>query len=286
MDIVPLRFDSASLADYSALFAACFARSDKFSGAYLAWLYRDNPHGQAIGFDARDGTNLAAHYVCIPVSAMLHGVPVRAMLSLNTATHPHYQGQGLFTRLAERTYAHAADLGIAAVCGVANANSTPGFIRKLGFTLVEPLQAAVGVGQLAVTPAHAAQTAGFHYTWGREALAWRCASPTNRVALRLRGGRLQCAAKAAGGMLHAYAELPVPDFALPQAQAHLPWMTPRLFLGLVPEQGGQGGIGAYHPIPQRLRPSPLNFIFRSLSDKASMPGRGEISLSFLDFDAY
>jgi GNAT superfamily N-acetyltransferase len=283
MDIAPIPLDAESLAAYAALFAACFPNSEKFSIAYLAWLYRDNPHGQAIGFDARDGATLAAHYVCIPVAVKLHGGYVRAMLSLNTATHPQYQGRGLFTRLAEQTYTRAAELGIVAVCGVANGNSTPGFTRKLGFTLIEPLQAAVGAGRLAVPPAQAAESAGFRYDWSREALAWRCANPTNRVAVRLQDGYLQCVAKAAAGMLHAYAELPAPDFALPETQTRLYWSMPRLFLGLVP---GQTGIGSYWSIPQRLRPSPLNFIFRALSKDMAAPGRGEISLSFLDFDAY
>ena len=283
MDIVPIGLDDESFAAYAALFAACFPKSGKFSSAYLAWLYRDNPHGKAIGFDARDGGKLAAHYVCIPVAVVLQGRPVRAMLSLNTATHPQYQGRGLFTRLAEQTYSRAAELGIAAVCGVANGNSTPGFTRKLGFALIEPLQAAVGVGRLSIDPEQAANTAGFRYAWSRAALAWRCASPAGPVALRLQGNRLQCAARAAGGALHAYAELAAPDFVLPEQRTSLHWAKPRLFLGLVP---GQAGIGSYLAIPQRLRPSPLNFIFRPLSREVEAPRRGEISLSFLDFDAY
>jgi hypothetical protein len=190
----------------------------------------------------------------------------------------------LFTRLAERTYAHAAGLGFDAVCGVANGNSTPGFTRKLGFALIEPLHAAVGAGRLSPDPEEAAQSAGFRYVWSEAALNWRCASPANRIALRLQGATMQCAAPAAGGALRAYAELPAPAFTLPSSQIRLPWAMPRLFLGLIP---GRAAVGSsYWAIPQRLRPSPLNFIFRPLQENVAAPRQGEVNLSFLDFDAY
>lgn len=283
MDICPIRFDVEALEDYAALFKACFPQSTKFSASYLKWLYCHNPEGQAIGFDARDGTRLAAHYVCIPICIVLQNRLVRAMLSLNTATHPQYQGRGLFTQLAERTYAHAGDTGIAAVCGIANSNSTPGFTRKLGFTLIESLHAAIGAGNLAVAPASTMQAASFRYQWSREALLWRCANPANPVVLRPMRDRLQCTAAGVNRMLRVYAELPLETLPHPASEKRTDWITPRLFLGLVP---GRSRIGAYCTIPPRLRPSPLNFIFRPLSSGIGVPAKGEISLSFLDFDAY
>jgi GNAT superfamily N-acetyltransferase len=109
---------------------------------------RANPDGRAVGFDAWDGERLAAHYVCVPARARVDGRLVPVLLSLNTATHPRLPGQGLFTKLAAMTFEAAGEAGFDGVYGVANANSTPGFIRKLGFQLVRPLDARSGWADL------------------------------------------------------------------------------------------------------------------------------------------
>src|SRR5690349_12069268 len=133
LSFAPIRTDAAALAQYGALFQACFPMTDKFTPRYLQWLYVDNPDGKAVGYDAWDGERLAAHYVCIPARAWVEGAQVPVLLSLNTATHPDYQGKGLFTKLASMTFEAGAAQGFDGVYGVANANSTPGFVRKLGF---------------------------------------------------------------------------------------------------------------------------------------------------------
>src|SRR5215467_4083405 len=104
----PLETDAAALEAYRALLGVTTAPCEL---SYLQWLYRDNPCGHVVGFNAYAGDELAAHYATIPVEATLDGAPARGLLSLNTATHPTHQGKGLFTRLAERTYARASELG-------------------------------------------------------------------------------------------------------------------------------------------------------------------------------
>ena len=98
IDFLPVRCNEAAYADCVRLFADCFPGVDKFSREYIDWLYSCNPDGKVVGFDARDGDRLAAHYVCIPARAQVGDEEVRVLLSLNTATHPDYQGKGLFRR--------------------------------------------------------------------------------------------------------------------------------------------------------------------------------------------
>ena len=279
----PVQHDTAAIEKYVSLFNACFPGVDKFSNAYLTWLYHDNPDGSVIGFDAWDGDVLAAHYVTIPAMASVGGQLVRVALSLNTATHPTYQGKGLFTKLAEMTYEAAQSQGIDAIYGVANANSTPGFIRKLGFQLVEPLQAQVGIG--AVRRAVAGQALGqFERVHSAASLNWRCANPQNRVHARRSHGMLEFFAPSVKPWLPAYAELPPVDgselILSPQ-----PMMSPlRLFVGLVPAAISRSAT--YVAIPDRFKPSPLNFIYRSLSGRMDKLEAGSVGFSFLDFDAY
>ena len=74
---------------------------------------------------------------------MVDGQPTKYALSLNTAVADRGRGQGLFTSLAEATYTSARQAGCEAIIGVANAQSTPGFLGKLGFTLVGPLKVSI-----------------------------------------------------------------------------------------------------------------------------------------------
>lgn len=277
-------FSEHDLARYAELFSACFPAAGKLgNAAYLQWLYTRSPLGQAVGFNAIDGDRLAAHYICTRALIELDGVATPALLSLNTATHPDYQGRGLFTRLAELTYEAGAAEGAGLVYGVANANSTPGFLRKLGFQLVEPLESRVGMGPLGRFDwPRMASAARLRQAWTPDYLAWRCANPANPVRItRMRDGHAGLVADTGRPMLRAWAEIPM-------AAAHgiaEPTTAPtfRVWLGLVPR--GHGRFGLYPRLPERLRPSPLNLIFRPLAGQGALRA-GESLFSFLDFDAF
>jgi GNAT superfamily N-acetyltransferase len=278
----PVKFNEQSLHRYESLFYTCFLKSRKFEPITLNWLYVENPDGLAVGFDAFDGETLAAHYVCIPATLRVNGKLEKALLSLNTATHPQYQKKGLFTKLAEMTYQAAADLGFCTVYGVANANSTPGFVRKLGFQLVQPLNAKIGFGSLGIDFSMASSNAQFERVWTQESLMWRCSSPVNPILSFRKPDRIGFQASAFGKILSAYAELPG---SVRYQGGDKGMASPfRLFLGLVP--GRACSFTGYTNIPQRLRPAPLNVIFRSLTQSAARLEAGHIAFSFLDFDAY
>lgn len=282
MRILPIETDLPTLSRYTVLFSKCFPESAKFNPTSLDWLYRQNPDGKVIGFDAWDGERLAAHYACVPARASVGGSVVNALLSLNTATDPDYQGQGLFTRLAQTTYQRAEAEGIDCIFGVANANSTPGFLRKLGFQLVEPLQARVGVGSLGLDLNATAEEIQFERVWSDESIAWRCANPANPVSCRARRDRFQFHAAAVGRLLSVYSEMPLHRSVAALQCRSFPLL--RLYLGLVPT--GKCRFRSFVEIPKRFRPSPLNFIYRSLSKRVERLQPGRIRFSFLDFDAY
>lgn len=280
IEFSPVRCDEAAYADYVRLFSDCFPGVDKFSRDYLDWLYRCNPDGQVVGFDAYDGDRLAAHYVCIPARARVGGDDVTVLLSLNTATHPDYQGKGLFTKLAERTYAAGAERGYDSVYGVANANSTPGFIRKLGFQLVGPLKACVGVGRLGIDFSREASLQ-FRRTWSKESIAWRCASPANPIETRVKQGRTTLLADVPNSPITVAADMDLTA----SVEQKLKTVSPlRLFLGKVPSAWQRTAL--YAEIPNRFRPSPLNLIYRSLNGRVSEIDSEAVFLSFIDFDAY
>lgn len=58
-----------------------------------------------------------------------------------------------------------------------------------------------------------------------------------------------------------------------------------LFMGLDPRIGLDRRI--FLPLPERLRPSPLNLIYRPLSARAPKSlDAAQVAISFLDFDPY
>lgn len=282
---MPLSFqpvDAARVGAYEALFRLCFPGAGHLDAAYLQWLYADNPDGRVVGFDAWDGEVLAAHYVCIPGRAVVAGEPCRVLLSLNTATAPAYQGQGLFTRLATLTYERAAAEGFRAVYGVANANSTPGFLRKLGFTLVRPLEARLGLGRLfAGDAAAAARGLEFRRDWSPAALAWRAANPQAAVSARAGAGVAGFYARTRWPLVTACAELPPPPAMADSGPSPTPF---RVFVGTVP--AGLRLRRSWWPIPAFLKPSPLNLIYRDLQHPGYAPAADRALVSFLDFDAF
>ncbi|MGN6237766.1 GNAT family N-acetyltransferase [Dyella sp.] len=284
LEFRPIATDAKSLAGYAALFARCFPKAKHLNEAYLQWLYSRNPAGKVVGIDAVHGNELAAHYACIPTTVCLGGKQTKALLSLNTATHPNYQGRGLFTTLAEKTYELGASQGFSAVYGVANANSTPGFIRKLGFELVAPLEARVGLGRLSHTNWDYVRTrAAFWHCWTEDHLVWRAGSPANQIFVGSRNaGSSVLFAKTdkPGIVVEGEASVILVDDGLPRK---LPSLL-RLYLGLSPGQLARRSLSI--TVPGRLRQSPLNLIYRSLDSALPTLPATEVHFNFLDFDAY
>jgi GNAT superfamily N-acetyltransferase len=280
--LMDFRFEpvsTARLGEYEALFRRCFPGAGHMDRPYLEWLYCDNPDGAMGGFDAWAGERLAAHYACAPARARIEGQSCTVALSLNTATDPDFQGKGLFTRLAEKTYADLAAQGVRAVYGVANANSTPGFLRKLGFTLVRRLDAVVGVGPLRRGES-AVDDVQFCREWSATSLDWRMRNPVAPLRACAHAGSTAFFAATRWPLLSAYAELEeMPPVAVSGQGALL-----RVFVGCLPQ--GERLAPQYLHVPQFLRPSPLNLIYRDLVRPGFSPDPGKVRVSFLDFDAF
>ena len=288
MEFRQARCDDAALQEYLVFFQRCFPHARHYSIAYLRWLYRENPTGSVFGYDAYDGGRLAAHYVCIPTPLRIEGATVPGALSLDTATDPEYQGRGLFTKLATRTYERSAELGHRAVIGVANRNSTPGMVRRLGFQLVSPLDAQIGIGSLDVGDWNVVEAGTtLRRSWTPELLSWRLHNPSNPVGMKLTKYKtLGFFARTFTPGISCWAERrdsspkPAPESSRLSASG---WHA-RLFIGLFPE--GAAARRCYVGIPDRLRRSPLNFIYKPLTAAPASIDGAEVLFDFLDFDAF
>jgi GNAT superfamily N-acetyltransferase len=273
-----------NLEQYVALFTDCFPQANLYSFPYLKWQYVKNPAGLVFGFDAFDREHLAAHYACIPVFVNLRGKIVKALLSLNTATHPKYQRRGLFTKLASLTYDEAIKHGFTLIYGVANKYSTNGFVRKLGFQLVSPLDARIGFGRLSVKDwKKVYSTAEFRRHWDSDSIKWRISNPINP-------GRVLSYNKQTNGLqiktgkygIRAYTECE--SYSCFTESSWINLLAPRVFIGLFPS--GTCRFTGYFTLPNFLKPSPLNLIYLNLNSNFDRLNRNNVLISFIDFDAF
>lgn len=267
-------YSSVALKQLVGLMNASFPDCE-FKEDYYGWQYMDNPLGKVVSYNAyaEDG-ELSAHYAAIPIKMLLEGKEEIGLLSLNTATHPAHQGKRLFTKLANLTYKKAAELGYKFVIGVANANSTHGFLKHLNFYLVAPLEFKVGMGDI-FKYANSVEKNKVYYD--ESILKWRLGNPEFKYSYRghsIYGERKE-------PFFHAcVASLPVTvdkeTMGLRKA-----FDIFNIYVGLGLDKKG----GIYFNLPKFIKRSPFNLIFRDLTE-GSLPKitKDNIFFQLLDYD--
>jgi GNAT superfamily N-acetyltransferase len=273
---------SAELEQVNALFRRVWPRNRRFNLRYVEWLYRDNPNGQAIGFNAFHGDTVAAHYVVIPFQVVFEGTTRRSALALNTAVDERHRGQGLFRRLADMAHELARQSGVDHIVAIANANSTPTFLRHLGFHLVTPLD--VRICPMLPKPNGAVIDWQWRRRWHSQDLAWRLRNPS--------GTYWRSAATAACTAIIGTTKYPGVRAVLKvesepelrsEAERQLPQRAtfgPLLWFGRCPQLTFTAAVD----VPMRLRPSPFNFIFHDLGGRKSKLVPERVHFEAADFD--
>ena len=268
--IEQVKEDVISLQEILQLMQLAFVRhEEKFSIEYLKWQYADNPVGHIVGFNAYMGDVLAAHYVTMPIYMNIDGKKTLGLLSLNTATHPEHRGKRLFTILAERTYQYAAENGYKFVIGVANAQSTHGFLKYLKFKLIGSLTFKIGTGK----DIYPQKDYTFTRYWDKVIMEWRLKNPSMEY---YKNGDVVVSPIKPG-----FKKLVFHDS---EGLVSLPRLNGRpfnLYIGL----GADLKKGCYCGIPKFIEHSPFNLIFRDLTD-GSLPEvtKDNILFELIDFD--
>lgn len=122
--------------EISQLFLESFGRT--LSIDEWRWFYIDNPIGDPYVTLFYENQKLLGHYAVLPTLLNYRGKSFVAYRSMTTMVHPDGRGKGLFTEMAKRVYSTLKADNASLVYGFPNANSAPGFIRNLGWTLLAP----------------------------------------------------------------------------------------------------------------------------------------------------
>lgn len=269
--IEQVKVDDAALLETLQLMQLAFVgHAEKFSMEYLKWQYADNPVGPIVGFNAYQGDVLAAHYVTMPIYMNIEGKKTLGVLSLNTATHPEHRGKRLFTILAERTYQYATENGFKFVIGVANAQSTHGFLKHLKFKLIGPLTFKIGMG----INIYSKKNYIFTRYWDKEIMDWRLKNPSMEY---YKNGDVIVSPIKTG-----FKKLVFHDKEnLVSLNNKLHGRPFNLYIGY----GADLRKGFYCGIPKFIEHSPFNLIFRDLTD-GTLPEvtKDNILFELIDFD--
>ncbi len=265
-----VKVDETSLQEILDLMRLAFeGHAEKFNLEYMRWQYADNPVGKIVGFNAYMGDVLAAHYVTMPIYMNIEGKKTKGVLSLNTATHPEHRGKRLFTILAEKTYEYAAENGYKFVIGVANAQSTHGFLKHLKFKLIGPLTFKIGMGQ------NLYQRTDYTYTryWDKEIMDWRLKNPSMEY---FKNGDMIVSPIKPG-----FKKLVYHDKKGLVSLNKLHGRPFNLYIGY----GADLKKGVYCGVPKFVEHSPFNLIFRDLTN-GTLPEvtKDNILFELIDFD--
>lgn len=133
--------------DIVELIGRMFAdEGDHRSKELLHWQYLEHLSGTEVCLAHTEAglfEEPAALYAAFPTLFRLSGRVVTCYQSFDTLTVRKFRGRGLFTRLAEMLYGRLAASSIPLVYGIPNGQSFGGFIRKLGWSSLDPLPTMV-----------------------------------------------------------------------------------------------------------------------------------------------
>jgi GNAT superfamily N-acetyltransferase len=109
---------------------------DDRHGPFFHWKHRENPFGESPSWVATVGDRVVAFRTFLRWEWRRpnHNV-VRAVRAVDTATHPEFQGQGLFRALTLNALDELADEGVRFVFNTPNDNSRPGYL-KMGWQVI------------------------------------------------------------------------------------------------------------------------------------------------------
>jgi GNAT superfamily N-acetyltransferase len=105
---------------------------------FFAWKHRENPFGRSPAWVAVDGERIAGFRIFLRWEFERGGAVARAVRAVDTATHPDYQGRGVFSRLTLHAIDALRDDGVAFVFNTPNDQSRPGYL-KMGWQPVARL---------------------------------------------------------------------------------------------------------------------------------------------------
>lgn len=114
---------------------------DGQSAAFFRWKHRESPFGRSPSWVAVEGEQVVGFRTFLRWQFDHQGRTVEAVRAVDTATHPDYQGKGIFSLLTRHALEELKADGTGFVFNTPNERSRPGYL-KMGWQLVQRLPVA------------------------------------------------------------------------------------------------------------------------------------------------
>jgi hypothetical protein len=282
---------------------------------YLEWLYDLNPLGRAYTHSIDDDAGVrVGHYALIPQRYRNRTGGADFVFSLNAVARTGSQRRGFFGEMGGVIWNRARDAGVRMVIGVTNDKST-GAVRKNGWRVMGPMPARVVVpsprprrdtDSYDVTPAlldsadfaeladGLDESPAWDWTncWTQGYLRWRLAAPNGATFTVHRSPELvgvSTIEHRAGVPIVVVLKLlprhgrfgPIAGHPLISAMCHHHRAPAALYAG-----HNRHVVVRGVPLPERLKPAPLNLCILSLDDGLDQDSFALDTYELLDMDAY
>jgi len=119
--------------EINSLFFECFG--GRQLGDLWNWAYIENPNGEPIVTLCYEGNRLVGHYAIMPMPLCLGNEALKSYLVMTAMVSESHRKFGLFPKLGIENSKVAFDLGVDFIMGFPNANSAPGFKKRLNWIL-------------------------------------------------------------------------------------------------------------------------------------------------------
>lgn len=282
--IVGMDLSDEGVVDCASFLGSVFNRPDHFTPAYVDWQYNQNPVGKTIAFNAVDDYGrIVGHYALQQLEVMLMGERVKGLLAINGAVSREVQGSGVFTNIVMAAEDHVRSLGFIFKVGVSNRIATIVHEKKTGLKKVCALRAMLGFG----LPAYeiSDDNPEFRNIWSVEALKWRTRNPSSRYRIVQQNSdvvvQVQTGKAGITGIMGRFESSLADNSNFGGFPAYSPV---RLWIGLDNRINWRKSL--FFNLPLRMRPSPLNLVFKDISGSGIILDPGRIRFQAIDFDAY
>lgn len=244
-------------------------RNLRFSAESFKHWYVDNPCGRVISFNAFNGEDMVAHHACIPTKMVFGDEIITGLHCMAIVTHNDHRGKGLFTTLAQQTIDRAREMGYRFIIGVANGNSTHGFVDKLGFSYITSLEVKMGFGT-DISPRTDNMTRKY---WDKDLFNWRLGCESQNY-MRKGNALVGHYNRVVQTFMGTFGEDLLHDTETTTS------LLPKLYVGTGAKFGSH-----YLKVPKFVKHSPFNLIFLDLTDgKTPAPDKDNIFFQLFDFD--
>ena len=164
-DLTIRRATDADLPAILELLRSSMGRADdaRFE-ALFRWKHLENAYGPSPMWVACDGDRLAGLRVFMRWEFDSDEGVLRAVRAVDTATHPDYQGRGIFTKLTTLALEEVSAEGVDFVFNTPNDNSRPGYLKMGWHELGRPVAAVRPTRVAAIPRLRGARTAASHWS--------------------------------------------------------------------------------------------------------------------------